>query len=238
MGIGITMLKDTIDGLDKIFERDIPPNYVLIIKGSFGTLKSGFMHTMLSNYLAKRKDEFGVYATLEESKESHLRNIASLGIKTPNNLEMFDYSDIRSEWKKEEKEGKLDIVKITEDIIKFYKEEKKEKFTIFAMDSFNALCSLAEVRRIDSYHFFTYLRDSGLTSLVALETNGQQVMVPEFFLADGAIELGTIEMHNDVLRYIQVQKMRTVKHSMKKYQLVVERNGLSVLEPIYARDNK
>jgi KaiC/GvpD/RAD55 family RecA-like ATPase len=229
------MLKDTIDGLDKVFERDIPPNFVIIIKGSFGTLKSGLMHNILSNYLTKRKDEFGVYATLEESKESHLRNIASQGIKTPDNMEMFDYSDIRSEWKKEEMEGKLDIVKITEDIIKFYKEEKKEKFTIFAMDSFNALCSLAEVRRVDSYHFFTYLRNSGLTSLVALETDGQHVIVPEFFLADGAIEVGTVEVHDDVLRYIQIQKMRAAKHSMKKFQLVIEKNGLSVLEPIYKK---
>ena len=126
------MLKDTVNGLDKVLEKDIPPGFVILIKGSPGTLKSGFMHNVLSNYLSKEKKEFGVYATIEETKESHLRNMRSLGIKMPDNMEMFDYSDIRTEWKKEEKEGKLDIVKITEDIRKFYKEEKKEKFTVFA----------------------------------------------------------------------------------------------------------
>lgn len=228
------MLKDTVNGLDKVFEKDIPSGFVILIKGSPGTLKSGFMHNALSNYLSKEKKEFGVYATIEENKESHLRNMRSLGIKMPDNLEMFDYSDIRSEWEKEEKEGKLDIVKITEDIIKFYKEEKKEKFTVFVLDSFSALCSLTEVNRKDSYHFFTLLRNSGLTSFVALETNAQG-FTPESFLADGVIEVGTVETHEDVIRYIQVLKMRAVKHSMKKYQLVVEPDGLSVLEPVYEK---
>ncbi len=228
------MLKDTVNGLDKVFEKDIPPGFVILVKGAPGTLKSGFMHNVLSNYLSKEKEEFGVYATIEETKESHLRNMCSLGIKMPDNLEMFDYSDIRGEWKKEEKEGKLDIVKITEDIIKFYKEEKKEKFTIFALDSFNALCSLVEVKRADSYHFFTLLRNSGLTSFVALETDGQQ-SIPESFLADGVVEVGAVEIHEDVIRYIQVKKMRAVKHSMKKYQLIVEPDGLSVLEPAYEK---
>lgn len=228
------MLKEGVNGLDKIFEKDIPQGFVILVTGPPGTLKSGFTHSVMANYLTKKKEEFGVYATIEETKESHLRNMDSLGIKMPGNMEMFDYYDIRTEWKKEEKEGKLDMVKITEDIIKFYKEEKKEKFTVFALDSFNALCSLAEVKRKDSYHFFTLLRNSGLTSFVALETDGQG-FIPEFFLADGVIEVGTLETHEDVIRYIQVKKMRAVKHSMKKYQLIVEKDGLSVLEPVYEK---
>jgi len=227
------MLKDGLSGLDKVFEKDVPQGFVILVTGSAGTLKSGFIHNVMANYLTKKKNEFGVYATIEETKGSHLRNMASLGIKMPENMEMFDYSDIRSEWKKEEKEGKLDMVKITEDIIKFYKDEQKEKFTVFAFDSFNALCSLAEVKRKDSYHFFALLRDSGLTSFVALETDGQSFF-PEFFLADGVIEVGTRETHEDVIRYIQIKKMRAVKHSMKKYQLAVEEDGLAVLGPVYA----
>jgi len=228
------MLKDTVNGLEKIFEKDIPPSFVILVKGSAGTLKSGFMHNVMSNYLTKKKNEFGVYATIEENKESHLRNMQSLGIKLPDNLGLFDYSDIRDEWKKEEEEGKLDIVKITQDIIKFYKDEEKEKFTVFALDSFNALSSLDNVTRRNSYHFFTLLRNSGLTSFIALETNGE-CFVPEFFLADGVIEVGTIETHEDVIRYIQVLKMRAVKHSMKRHQLIVESDGLSVLEPVYEK---
>ena len=49
---------------------------------------------MLSNYLTNQKDEFGVYVTLDETKESHLRNMESLGIKKPENLQIFDYKGI------------------------------------------------------------------------------------------------------------------------------------------------
>ena len=95
------MLKDGLSGLDKVFEKDVPQGFVILVTGSAGTLKSGFIHNVMANYLTKKKNEFGVYATIEETKGSHLRNMASLGIKMPENMEMFDYSDIRSEWKKE-----------------------------------------------------------------------------------------------------------------------------------------
>lgn len=88
--------------------------------------------------------------------------------------------------------------------------------------------------RKDSYHFFTLLRNSGLTSFVTLETDGLG-FTPESFLADGVIEMGSTETHEDVIRYIQVKKMRAVKHSMKKYQIIVESDGLSVLEPVYEK---
>lgn len=227
------MLKDTVKGLDKIFAKDIPEGFVILVTGIPGTLKSGFVHQVLSNHLARSK-KFGVYATLEEPKESHLRNMKSLGIKKPDNLQIFDYSDIRKEWKAEEEA--LNMVKITEDLIKFYKEAKGEEFTYFALDSLNALYSLVKSTNLrrDSYHFFTALRDSGLTSFITLElTEELGEYAPEYFLVDGVIEVGVIETQEDVTRYVQIKKMRAVKHSMKKHQLTVEEDGLAVLGPVY-----
>ncbi|MEW6069630.1 MAG: ATPase domain-containing protein [Candidatus Thermoplasmatota archaeon] len=227
------MLRDTVTGLDRLFEKDIPEGFVILVTGTPGTLKSGFVHQVLSNYLAKTK-KFGVYATLEEPKDSHLRNMRSLGIKKLENLEIFDYSDIRKEWKAEEET--LDMVRITEDIIGFYKEKKGDEFTIFALDSLNALYSLVRSTNLrrDSYHFFTTLRDSKLTSFVTLELPKEYgEYAPEYFLTDGVIEVGVIETREDVTRYLQIKKMRAVKHSMKKHQLVVEEDGLAVLGPVY-----
>ncbi|MDI6855275.1 MAG: ATPase domain-containing protein [Candidatus Thermoplasmatota archaeon] len=227
------MLRDAVKGLDRLFEKDIPEGFIILITGTPGTLKSGFVHQVLSNHLARAK-KFGVYATLEEPKESHLRNMRSLGIKKVEGLEIFDYSDIRKEWKAEEET--LDMVKITEDIIGFYKEKKGEDFTCFALDSLNALYSLVKSTnlRSDSYHFFTALRESGLTSFITLELPKEPgEYAPEYFLVDGVIEVGVIETREDVTRYVQIKKMRAVKHSMKKHQLVVEEDGLAVLGPVY-----
>ena len=47
------------------------------------------------------------------------------------------------------------------------------------------------------------------------------------------IELGLIEAAEGVKRYIQIRKMRGVNHRMEKNQLVVGKQGLSVLGSIY-----
>lgn len=233
---GVYMLRDTIRGLGDVLKTDIPKGYVVLVTGGVGTLKSGFVYSVLSNYLAKHENEFGVYVTLEESKDSHLRNMTSLGIQKPDHLQIFDYHDIRREWRKEE--PTLNMVNITEDVIKFYKEELGDKFTVFCLDSINALQSLAKVENLrrESYHFFNLLRDSGITSFIIEET---QVVgegrrhIPESYLSDGVIELGVIETPELVARYIQIRKMRTARHSMKKHQLIVTDNGLEVLGPVY-----
>ena len=232
------MLRDTVKGLDEVFKSDIPHGFVILVTGGVGTLKSGFVHNVLSNYLIDREGEFGVYATLEESKESHLRNMGSLGIKKPDRLQIFDYQDIRREWRKEE--PALSMVGITEDIIKFYKEEQGDKFTVFALDSLNALQSLTKLENIrrESYHFFTLLRDSGLTSFIIQETPmpvERRVHIPESYMADGVVEVGVIETPEAVTRYLQVRKMRAAQHSMRKHQLVVTGGGLEVLGPVYER---
>ena len=225
-------------GLGEVFKADIPRGFIILVTGGVGALKSGFVHNVLSNYLIGREGEFGVYATLEEPKESHLRNMASLGIKKPDRLQIFDYQDIRKEWREEEPE--LNMVSITEDIIKFYKEEQGEKFTVFALDSLNALQALAKVENLrrESYHFFSLLRDSGLTSFIVQEIPTpieRHESIPESYMADGVIEVGTLETPEAVTRYLQVRKMRAVEHSMRKHQLVVTKDGLEVLGPVYER---
>lgn len=233
------MLRGTVKGLGDVLKTDVPQGYIVLVTGPVGALKSGFVHQVLSNYLIENENEFGVYATLEEPKASHLRNMGSLGIKKPERLQIFDYQDIRKEWRKEEPE--LNMVQITEDIIKFYKEEQGEKFTVFALDSLNALQALAKVENLrrESYHFFTMLRDSGLTALLVQETptftGERRVHVPESFLADGVIDLGTLETPEAVTRYLQIRKMRAAQHSMRKHQIVVTGDGLEVLGPVYER---
>jgi KaiC/GvpD/RAD55 family RecA-like ATPase len=232
------MLRESLKGMDGVLKSEIPRNTVILVTGGTGTLKSGFAYNVLSNYLIKHKNEFGVYATLEEPKESHLRNMKSLGIKLPERLQIFDYRDMRKEWEKEEAE--LDMVRIIGDTIKYYKEELGDKFTVFALDSLNALEAFAKGDgRRRNYHFFTMLRESGLTSLVIQEippvAAERHMTTPESFMVDGLVELGVVELPGEVIRYLRVKKMRAVEHSMRKHQLVVTKNGLEILGPIYER---
>jgi len=129
-------------------------------------------------------------------------------------------------------------------MINFYK-NKYPDLSVFAFDSLNALYSVLppeNLRKI-MYHFFSMLRDKGLTAFLILETRSREKHssiwdsdpreTPEFFLADGVIELGMIETMENVKRYIQIRKMRAANHSMKKYQLVVEKDGIHVFGYVY-----
>lgn len=190
-------LKDSIDGLNELFkeEKDIPTGSVILVTGVEGGLKSGLVFNMISNYLA-RNNKYALYATLEETEESHLRNMTSLGIKKPDRLHIFDYRDVRQEWGDEEP----DFLKVTEDMINFFT-KKYADFDIFALDSLNALYSIsANINpRKDMYRFFTMLRAKKLTSFLIMEmhspdrrwliNSGDCIERPEYFLADGIIDM-------------------------------------------------
>lgn len=231
------MFKNSINGLNELFkdECDIPKGSVILVSGSEGALKSGLVFNIISNYLAGC-NEHGLYATLEETEESFLRNMKSLGIEKLDRLHVFDYKDVRLEWITEDP----DMVTVTEDIIDFYK-EKYEKQTVFALDSLNAFYSLTNQvnLRKKMYHFFTMLRDKNLTSFLITEKSSldrhsdDYIERPEYFLADGIIELGIVETKENVKRYIQIRKMRGANHSMEKHQIAVGKEGLSILGAVY-----
>ncbi|MFA4956184.1 MAG: ATPase domain-containing protein [Candidatus Methanoperedens sp.] len=235
------MFKNCLTGFDELFapECDIPAGSVVLVTGIEGSLKSSFVFNLISNYLAG-SNSHAVYATMEETEESYIRNMTSIGIKKMDNMHIFDYRDMRHEFK----DVVPDMIKITEDMINFYT-NKYPDLSIFAFDSLNALYSVLppeNLRKI-MYHFFSMLREKGLTAFLILETssrekhssiwNSDPMERPEFFLADGVIELGMIETTENVKRYIQIRKMRAANHSMKKYQLVVEKDGIHVFGSVY-----
>ncbi len=233
------MLKNTINGLDKILLEDIPKGSVILVTGAEGTLKSGLVFSMMTNYISAN-DEHGLYITLEQNIESHLRNMKSLGIREERGLNIFDYRDMRLEWM----DSDLDLIKTTEEVIASYK-EKYDNLTLFALDSLNALYSISDHGNMRNkiYNFFSHLRDEELTSFLIMESaqpriSGQFTQFSQFhqvehFLADGTIELGMIEGKGGVKRYIQVLKMRATRHAMEKHQLIIGDNGLNILGPIY-----
>ncbi len=235
------MFKSSINCLGDLFKGacDIPSGSLILVTGGEGSLKSGFVFNLLSNYIAS-SSECGLYASLEETKESHLRNMESFGIKKLDKLHIFDYKDMRYEWENEES----NMYKVTEDLINFYR-EKYDNMTVFALDSLNAFYSVStQVNlRKNIYRFFTMLRDKNLTSFLIMETCDPEKHMyvctndyferPEYFLADGIIELGIIEDKENVKRYIQIRKMRGANHSMEKHQIMVGKDGISILGSVY-----
>jgi KaiC/GvpD/RAD55 family RecA-like ATPase len=231
------MFREAIPGIEKLLRTEIPRGSCLLVTGIEGTLKSALVFHLASSYLKATKTN-GLYATLEQTAESHISNMKSLRIRKAESLHIFDYQDIRMEWK----ERDPDLVRVTEEIVEFYK-DKYPDLSIFCLDSLNVIYALSNPTNIrrDMYYFFAMLRDNGLTSFLIMETSpltgsiylDSQASRSEHFLADGVIDLGISLDKEGAKRYIQIKKMRGTEHSMEKHQIIAGMDGLSILGPIY-----
>jgi len=225
---------DSIDGLNTVFETDIPKKSIVMITGEEGTVKSGFTYALLSNYL-ERSGEYGLYITLEQNKESHLANMGSMGIASTKNLVISDISEYRMNYSDEN----VDIIDLLGKSIIMYKRKLGDKFTCIAIDSLGALYSLINVEphelRRKLYHLFESIRTEGITAFIIFEkadavSENQATSGMEGYIADGVIELGMIIKGDNAMRHLRVRKMRAAKHSMSRHIFMIGDSGIKIVE--------
>ncbi len=230
--------RTSIDGLEKVIRTEITPPKVILVTGPPGAMKTSFCYALMSKYL-KDTGEFGLYTTLEETVQSHLRNMESLGVDISLNMQISDFTDLREIDAVVGPEDQTDYIAFIEKMITHFKKIHGPKFRIFALDSLGALYSLmgsTDNMRKRLFYFFKMLRDNNLISLIVMErTLGgeSQLLGNEGFLTDGIIMLGLDRSRGKLVRYLQVEKMRAVEHSMEKHAIEPRKGGLTVLGPIF-----
>lgn len=228
------MFFNTIRGLDRIFHNDINQPKIVIISGTPGSLKSSFVYYLMTKHV-ELTGEFGLYATLEETTESHLNNMESFGLGTSLNMQISDYTDFRAE-----NDDDLDYLAFTEKMVKYFKEKQGNRFTTFAFDSLGALYSLLSNNgsnmRKRMYNFFQMLRNLNLISFIIMERSldgESHLLGNEGFLSDGIIVLGLRRTKGKIVRYFQVEKMRAISHSMEMHAVEIGSDRLTILGPIF-----
>lgn len=234
------MFKDSIPGLDKVFRNDVERPKIILVTGPPGSMKTSFCYSLMSGYL-RDKNEFGLYATLEESSDSHVKNMASLSAKMTNKMQISDLTDLREMDQIDEIVGDdkaTDYVLIIEKMIQRFKKTHGDRFTIFVLDSLGALYSLmedVENMRKKMFYFFKMLRDNNLTCFIIMErslSGESQLLGNEGFLADGILMLGLDRQRGKLMRFLQVEKMRASEHSMERHAIEVGKGGIQVLGPL------
>jgi KaiC/GvpD/RAD55 family RecA-like ATPase len=234
------MFKDSISGLDKVFKVDVERPKVVLVTGPPGSMKTSFCYTLMSKYLEKR-NEFGLYCTLEETVDSHLKNMESLGVRLTTKMQISDLTDLREIDEIDQAMGKndeIDYLLFVERMIQKFKKDYGDKFSVFVIDSLGALYSLmenTEDMRKKMFYFFKMLRDSNLYSFAIMErspTGESQLLGNEGFPADGIMLLGLDRQRGKLVRFLQIEKMRASEHSMEKHALEVGKGGITVLGPL------
>jgi len=232
------MFQTTIKGLDKIFTTNNYQKQAILVAGYAGTMKSTFVYSLMAKYLDNNDKKIGMYATLEQTKESLMMNIKNIGIKERKNLHIADYNRTRDMYKNESETA--DFLDLTERLIISTKEEHGNDFCVFALDSINSLYTLIATEKPKDvrkriYYFFKLLRDNDLTSFIIKETarplnTFYAEGVDEAYLVDGIIELGVKRIGDNKKRYIEVPKMRQNEHSMRPFIFEVNK-GISIIGP-------
>jgi KaiC/GvpD/RAD55 family RecA-like ATPase len=232
------MFKNSIPGLERVFKTDVQAPKVILVVGGPGSMKSAFCYTVMSKYL-RNTGEFGLYATLEETVHSHLKNMESLGVEVSLNMQISDFTDLREIDQVVADGDQTNYLAFMEKMVSHYRRVHGNKFSLFALDSLGALYSLMEDSknmRKKMWHFFKMLRDNNLIGFVILEkafTGDTHLLGNEGFLVDGIITLGMDRSKGKLVRYLQVEKMRASEHSMERHVIEVGSQGLIVLGPLF-----
>ena len=140
--------------MERVLHNDVRSPYLTLVTGPPGSMKSSFCMTLLTNHLS-RTGEFGLYCTVEETVESLMRSVTSLGLQLPGSLQITDFTELRRE------NENMDYLKFTRRMIENFNHQHVSRFTSFALDSLGAIYSLTtmdEAMRKKMFGFFDFLK--------------------------------------------------------------------------------
>ncbi|MFQ6128046.1 MAG: RAD55 family ATPase [Thermoplasmata archaeon] len=215
-----------IDGFDEIIGGGISRGHVSLLSGPSGTMKTSIALNMLQR---NSKDGRKVlYITLEETKESLLETMRSLGLDAEDADFIVDIGRLRMEHEEVDKTGNwIDVLK---DFIS--KRKRYRKVELLVIDSLTALYSLTELSDPHKvlFHFFAFLRNLGITSIFIFDSDREgNYPNREDSIADASFHVNFQRSPDgSVGLMMRCIKLRHSKHSMDYHELRFENGRFSI----------
>ncbi len=234
------LVKTFIRGFDDgVLRGGVPQGHVVLLRGASGTMKSSLAYYVL--YRNALEGTPGLYVTLEQAAGSLLEHVAGLGLRATQVSDTLPILDLsRGREYLEELAGKVGVLagrdlREGEALLtvlqgKILDLRRRQGFELLAIDSWDALELVLEFadRRTETFAFFEWLRDLGVTSLLVSEeppSEESASALEEEFLADGIVRLRMAPVtETSFQRRIQCTKMRSVNQDSDDHTLLFE-NG-------------
>ncbi len=225
-------VKTGVEGLDEILAGGIPKGHNVLLAGSCGTGKTILGEQFLFD--GARKKEVGIYIALAEPREKIVKNMED--------FKFYDQKLVDS--------GMVKIIDVSQDVrlrgldmqnvsgvinlIRSIVQDNNAKRVV--LDSITSLGeALGEEKKIRDFIFELgmQLAYMGSTMIMISEIPPQTFVYSVFgveeFIADGVILITEFERKGELVRTLQVIKMRGVNHSRNKYVLKITEDGVNLI---------
>lgn len=224
----VSRVRTGIVGLDEMLQGGFPDGHIAVVMGSFGTGKTTFGLQFLVEGL--RNGEPCIFISLEEDKDSILRNAMSFG---------WDVSPALEEkklgiFKLEPSDAKTTVTRIKSDLPKFIKTFGAKRVVIDSVSLLNMMFSDESERRSNLFNLCQLLRSTGATSLLTAEVKDENPRSSRDglaeYTADGVILLQAEENKEggEVQLTLRILKMRRIAHSRRVKPYSITDKGIVV----------
>ena len=219
-------VETNISNFDKLIGGGFEKNSSNIIAGGAGSGKSIFATQFLVEGI--KKGEKGLYVTFEEKKESFYKNMKNFGwdLKNYEDKKLFtflEYTPVKVKTMLDEGGGTIESTIVRQGVA---------RIVIDSITSFVLLFDKEIEKREAALALFNMIGGWNCTSLLTLE---------EDFSETKELTSKTMEFESDSIilmyfpsekgernRYLEILKMRGVKHSKKVHKFEIRKNGIYI----------
>lgn len=223
-----------VKGLDNMLGGGLPSGTCILVLGGPGAGKTIFGIQFL--YMgAVEYNEAGLYVSFDESPLYLRRNMECFGwdlkrLEKEGKVFILDLSPIRAFPK--EIEASFVKMNLIETIRNKVQEIRPRRIVIDSLATLVVQFPDVVERRSTVIKLFQTVMDLGATGLMLNElqttyNRGRELQVEEF-LAHGVILFRTLEERARILKAVQIEKMRGVRHDPQLRPYTIDKNGLKV----------